>query len=64
MTLGEILDRTIQIYRSRFLVFIGIAAIPALAMLALHWRDRPFRPLCCLSTMISGYGKRATTSSG
>jgi hypothetical protein len=31
MNLGEILDRTIQIYRSRFLVFAGIAALPALA---------------------------------
>jgi hypothetical protein len=28
-SLGEILDRTAQIYRSRFLVFFGIAAIPA-----------------------------------
>ena len=28
-TLGEILDRTAQIYRTRFLVFLGIAAMPA-----------------------------------
>jgi len=28
-TLSEILDRTAQIYRSRFLVFLGIAAIPS-----------------------------------
>src|ERR1019366_173736 len=28
-SLGEILDRTAQVYRSRFLVFFGIAAIPA-----------------------------------
>ncbi|HTB98825.1 MAG TPA: hypothetical protein VK716_17580 [Terracidiphilus sp.] len=28
-TLGEILDRTAQIYRSRFLVFFGIAVVPA-----------------------------------
>jgi hypothetical protein len=28
-TLGEILDRTAQIYRARFLVFLGIAALPA-----------------------------------
>ena len=27
--LGEILDRTAALYRSRFLVFVGIAAIPA-----------------------------------
>ena len=29
LTLAEILDRTAQIYRSRFLVFLGIATIPA-----------------------------------
>ena len=29
LKLGEILDRTAQIYRSRFLVFLGIATIPA-----------------------------------
>jgi MFS family permease len=29
LRLGEILDRTAQIYRSRFLVFLGIATIPA-----------------------------------
>jgi hypothetical protein len=29
LTLSEILDRTAQFYRSRFLLFLGIAAIPA-----------------------------------
>ncbi len=29
LTLAEILDRTAQLYRSRFLVFMGIGAIPA-----------------------------------
>src|SRR6478752_6326149 len=29
MTLSEILDRTAQLYRSRFLVFFGIGVIPA-----------------------------------
>ena len=29
LRLGEILDRTAQIYRSRFLAFLGIASIPA-----------------------------------
>jgi hypothetical protein len=32
LTLTEILDRTAQMYRSRFLVFLGIATIPAAAM--------------------------------
>jgi hypothetical protein len=32
-SLSEILDRTAQIYRSRFLVFLGIAVIPTAALL-------------------------------
>lgn len=40
MSLGEILDRTFQIYRAKFLVFVGIAALPALAMFGLHVVDR------------------------
>jgi hypothetical protein len=32
-TLGEILDRTAQLYRARFLAFLGIAFIPAAALL-------------------------------
>jgi hypothetical protein len=39
MSLGEILDRTFQIYRARFLAFVGIAAIPALAMALIHTID-------------------------
>jgi hypothetical protein len=31
-TLGEILDRTVQIYRRNFLLFVGIAALPTLLM--------------------------------
>lgn len=33
-TLGEILDRTVETYRSRFLVFLGIAWLPAGMVLA------------------------------
>lgn len=33
-SLGEILDRTVSLYRSRFLVFLGIAAIPTVIVLA------------------------------
>ncbi len=32
MNLGEILDQTFHIYRSRFLAFVMIATIPTLAM--------------------------------
>ncbi|MFZ1086162.1 MAG: hypothetical protein WAN35_14455, partial [Terracidiphilus sp.] len=34
-SLGEILDRTVQLYRSRFLVFLGISLAPAAAALVL-----------------------------
>jgi hypothetical protein len=36
MNLGEILDRTFQVYRSKFLVFAGIAALPALATMGVE----------------------------
>jgi len=47
MNLGEILDRTFQIYRAKFLAFARIAALPALAMLLVRlaneffWKFRP-----------------------
>lgn len=39
MNLGEILDRTFAIYRKNFLLFVGIAALPAAIMLAIHIVD-------------------------
>jgi hypothetical protein len=39
MTLGEILDRTFEVYRKRFLLFVGIGALPALVMLGLRSVD-------------------------
>jgi len=39
MNLGEILDRTFHIYRSRFLQFVIVGAIPALAMRSIHIAD-------------------------
>lgn len=39
MNLGEILDRTFEIYRKRILVFVGLAAMPAVAMLGIHLAD-------------------------
>jgi hypothetical protein len=44
MNLGEILDRTLQIYRSRFLVFFGIASVPALALMAIGLSDNRWFP--------------------
>jgi hypothetical protein len=37
MNLGEILDRTFQIYKSRFWVFVGIAAFPAALLVCLEF---------------------------
>ena len=39
MNLGEILDRTFAIYRKKFWLFVGIAALPAVVMLAIHLAD-------------------------
>jgi len=39
MNLGEILDRTFQIYRDRFLVFFAIAAVPALIVQGIQTAD-------------------------
>jgi hypothetical protein len=39
MNLGEILDRTFGVYRKQFLLFAGIAALPAAVMLAIHLAD-------------------------
>ncbi|MGA2809241.1 MAG: glycerophosphoryl diester phosphodiesterase membrane domain-containing protein [Terracidiphilus sp.] len=39
MNLGEILDRTLQIYRGRFLLFVTLAAFPALVMTALQFAN-------------------------
>jgi hypothetical protein len=39
MHLGEILDRTFEIYRKNFMLFAGIAALPATMMLGLHCAD-------------------------
>ncbi|HEX4003894.1 MAG TPA: glycerophosphoryl diester phosphodiesterase membrane domain-containing protein [Candidatus Acidoferrales bacterium] len=36
LSLGEILDRTFSLYRSHFLLFVGITAIPQLAILAVR----------------------------
>jgi hypothetical protein len=39
MNLGEILDRSFSLYRQRFWLFAGLAALPALAILSLHAAD-------------------------
>jgi hypothetical protein len=39
MSLGEILDRTFHIYRTRFWLFLAVGAIPALVMRLIHIID-------------------------
>jgi hypothetical protein len=39
LSTSELLDRTFHLYRNYFLLFVGIAAIPQLAVLALHIAD-------------------------
>jgi len=39
MSLGEILDRTVEIYRRSFWLFCGIAALPAAGMFCVHLAD-------------------------
>ena len=56
MNLGEILDRTFQIYRSRCLVFVGIAALPALVMMGLHLTDFGWLHLYRLNPAVSRTG--------
>lgn len=45
LSLGEILDRTFTLYRRNFVLFIGIAAIPHLLILALNLAQVLFTPL-------------------
>lgn len=53
LDLGEILDKTVQLYRSRFLVFLGIAALPMGWLLAC---------IACVALLISW--ANASPSSG
>jgi hypothetical protein len=53
LNLGEILDRTALLYRSRFLVFIGISLIPTVVVLA---------PLCGLVLFFTWLGSSGATS--
>src|SRR3954467_15137623 len=36
MTLGEVLDRTFKLYKSNFLLFAGITALPAVVLLVVQ----------------------------
>jgi hypothetical protein len=53
-TLGEILDRTAQLYRSRFLVFLGISLVPTATVLI---------PACGIFVFLVWMGSNAWTGS-
>ncbi|MGA3373682.1 MAG: hypothetical protein ABSC48_18190 [Terracidiphilus sp.] len=52
-SLGEILDRTAQLYRSRFLVFLGISILPTAVMVALG----------CVTGLVAAWWSRSGASS-
>jgi Membrane domain of glycerophosphoryl diester phosphodiesterase len=54
LSTSELLDRTFHLYRNNFLMFVGIAALPQLAVLALHLVDAAF----WLRFVIAGRGLR------
>jgi Membrane domain of glycerophosphoryl diester phosphodiesterase len=39
MTLGEILDRTVQIYRAKFWTYVAISSLPAITMFGIYTAD-------------------------
>jgi hypothetical protein len=53
MNLGEILDRTAHLYRSRFLLFLGISIIPTAVMVA----------LACVAGLIAAWWNAADAGS-
>jgi hypothetical protein len=57
-TLSEILDRTIQIYRKRFLVFLGVAVVPYAAVLV------PIAVLLLLGFWLGASGGSGTATAG
>ncbi len=56
LTLGELLDRTFQLYRSRFAIFIGIAAVAYVPVFVLQtvtlWAPRVFSPSVRAATLL------------
>jgi hypothetical protein len=56
-TLGDILDRTVHLYRSRFLVFFGIAVVPTAVILV-------FASAAFLLFAWSGAGKASDFATG
>jgi hypothetical protein len=50
-TLGEILDRTAQLYRSRFFVFLGISVVPTVGVLV---------PFCGVLVLLAWLGSKST----
>lgn len=61
LTTGELLDRTFSLYRDHFVLFVGIAALPQLVLLAYQLAAAAFRPpgmafAAALWTIVSALG--------
>ena len=64
LTLGEILDRTAQLYRSNFLLFAGIAAVYAGALLVLSLMQLGLHQLLLTAHMTRQFGWLTLVISG
>jgi hypothetical protein len=55
MNLGGILDRTLRIYRSRFLAFVGLAIIPVFSAELIEFADRAWLHVSSLAHPAGGF---------
>ena len=60
LSTSELLDRTFHLYRNNFLVFVGIAALPQLAVLALQLASSAM----LLGGSFAGFGPCDSSGSG
>ena len=58
LSTSELLDRTFHLYRNNFLVFVGIAALPQLAVLALQFASSAM----LLGGSFAGFGATAVVA--
>jgi len=52
LSLGELLDRTFTLYRSHFVLFVGISAIPRVCVLAIQLAQTTFSPATGIFTSV------------
>jgi len=57
LTIGELLDRTFFYYRRHFVLFVGIAALPSVILLAFQLVGVFFRPVEKINNVLETYPK-------